>query len=236
VVLDEEYARLHPDVVPGRYVQLSISDTGVGMSPEVLAKVFEPFFTTKPKGHGSGLGLATVYGIVADAGGAVSVYSEEGLGTTVRAHFPAVDEPMPAPGPAAAGAPTRGHGETILVVEDEEAMRKVTCRMLRRNGYAVLEAATGSEALSLAVDTDCQLLLSDVVMPQVSGRELAEAIHRWRPDLPVLFMSGYSAGVLGPQRALDDGIALVQKPFDERTLLDRVHAALVAAPVRVNRG
>jgi PAS domain S-box-containing protein len=236
VLLDDEYARLHPDVVPGQYVQLSISDTGVGMSPEVLAKVFEPFFTTKPKGHGSGLGLATVYSIVADAGGTVSVYSEEGLGTTVRVHLPMVDEPVPAPGAAAARPAIRGRGETILVVEDEEAMRKVTCRMLRRNGYVVLEAATGSEALSLAVDHNCRLLLSDVVMPQLSGRDLAEAIHRSRPGLPVLFMSGYSAGVLGPQRAVDDDVALIEKPFDERTLLDQVHAALATDPVGAARG
>jgi two-component system cell cycle sensor histidine kinase/response regulator CckA len=168
---------------------------------------------------------------VADAGGTVSIYSEQGLGTTVRAHFPAVDEPVAAPAPAAASMPIHGHGETILVVEDEEAIRKVTCRMLRRNGYAVLEAATGPEALALAADNNCQLLLSDVVMPQVSGRELAESIHRYSPNLPVLFMSGYSAGVLGPQRAVDDGIALVQKPFDEKTLLEQVHAALAPTPV-----
>jgi len=158
---------------------------------------------------------------------------DEGLGTTIRAYLPAVDEPVPPPGAAGARTPPRGHGETIVVVEDEEAMRKVTCRMLRRNGYAVLEAATGPAALSLVAGNDCQLPLTDVGMPQISGPELAEEIHRRRPELPVLFMSGYSAGVLGPQRTVDDGVALIQKPFDENALLDRVHTALAAARAEV---
>jgi PAS domain S-box-containing protein len=229
-VLDEEYCRLHPDASPGTYAALSISDTGVGMSPQVAAKVFEPFFTTKPKGQGTGLGLATVYGIVTDAGGALNIYSEEGVGTTLRAYLPLTGDSVPAPTAAVPAEVPSGQGETVLLVEDEDAIREVTMRMLSRNGYTVLAAAAGIEAVSLAVEHGCDLLLTDVVMPQMSGRELAETVRRFRPDLRVLYMSGYSAGVLGPQRVLDDGVALIQKPFDEPTLLRQVHAVLTGPP------
>jgi signal transduction histidine kinase len=225
-MLDEDYARLHPQITPGHYVELSVSDTGVGMSPEVVSRIFEPFFTTKPRDKGTGLGLATVHGIVAGSGGSLSVYSELGMGTTFRAFFP------PAPGHAAvATEPTeadaiRGHGETVLVVEDEPAVRQITARILRRHGYAVLEAASGAEALTLAADHHFDMLLTDMVMPQVSGPELAQRIKDMDPEVPVLFMSGYSQDVLGPRGALDADARLIQKPFAAQELLKAVRARL----------
>ena len=225
-VLDEDYARLHPQTAPGHYVELSVSDTGVGMAPEITSRIFEPFFTTKAKDKGTGLGLATVHGIVAGSGGSLSVYSEPGMGTTFRALFPpaqghavVVDEPAEAP---AVG----GHGETILVVEDEPAVRQLTARILRRGGYAVIEAASGTEALALAADHHFNMLLTDLVMPQVSGPELAERIRQMHPGVPVLFMSGYSQDVLGPRGALSADAPLIQKPFAAQDLLKNVHVQL----------
>jgi len=228
--LDEEYARLHPEVRPGHYVELSVSDTGVGISPEVVSRIFEPFFTTKPRGKGTGLGLATVHGVVTEAGGSLSVHSEQGIGTTFRALFPAAEgQAATATAPAAAAA-IKGRGKTILVVEDEPAVLAVTTRILRRNEYSVLAAATESAALSLAADHEFDLLLTDLVMPQASGPGLAKRIQQMRPEVAVLFMSGYSQHVLGPQHALDDGVTLVQKPFTEQALLESVDAA-IAGPV-----
>jgi signal transduction histidine kinase len=232
--LDEEYARLNPSVTPGRYVALSVSDTGTGMSREVVGRVFEPFFTTKAQGKGTGLGLAIVHGIVTGAGGSVSVYSERGVGTTIRAYFPvASGEPAaPAPGPPAADV--QGRGETILVVEDEPAVLDVAARILEQNRYTVLAAGTGSQALALAAEHRFDLLLTDMVMPEISGLELARRVKQLRPVVAVLFMSGYSQDVLGPQRVNDEGIALVQKPFSRRTLLDGVRTA-VGATARPGR-
>jgi PAS domain S-box-containing protein len=228
--LDEAAVRVHPGMRPGRHVQLSVSDTGVGMSPDVIARAFEPFFSTKSKEEGTGLGLATVYGIVTEAGGSVTIDSEPGLGTTVRVYIPADEE-------AIVSAPGNGHqkrsaehSESVLVVEDQDAMRRVTARILRRNGFSVIEAASGEEALSLATENAFQLLLTDVVMPQMSGRELAERVQELKPGVAVLFMSGYSQGVLGPRRALEDGVVLIQKPFTERALLEKVHSAMSLHP------
>ena len=224
--LDAEYARMHPGVAPGRYVELTVSDTGTGMSREVIEHIFEPFFTTKAKGEGTGLGMATVYSIVTDAGGSVNVYSELGTGTTFRVYLPTVDAPASTP-PAGDDTPaTVGHGETILVVEDEPAVLELTARMLRRNGYAVLEATGYEQALTLAAEHDFQLLLTDSVMPLMAGRDLAKQIGDAHPGLPVLFMSGYSDGVTVPQGVLDRGVAHLQKPFDEHTLLESVNRVL----------
>lgn len=236
VTLDDEYARGHPDIRPGRYVQLSVSDTGVGMDDQVIAHAFEPFFTTKVKGEGSGLGLATVYGIVTEAGGNVTLYSTPGLGTTVRVHLPAVDAPVAAPEPGADRPRPIGRGQSILVVEDEEAMRKVTARILRRNGYEVLEAAGADDGLRIAATKDFDLLLTDVVMPQVSGPDLAQEVLRLKPGVRVLFMSGYSQGVLGPRRGLTDELALIQKPFNEQSLVDRVSQLLDGSSSRRGPG
>jgi PAS domain S-box-containing protein len=224
--LDAEYARLHPEVAPGRYVQLTVSDTGMGMSREVMEHIFEPFFTTKAKGEGTGLGMATVYSIVTNAGGSVNVYSELGIGTTFRVYLPTVDAPTTTHPARDDIAATVGHGETILVVDDEPATLELTARMLRRHGYAVLEAAGYEQAMSLAAEHDIQLLLTDSVMPLMAGRDLANQIGEMHPGRPVLFMSGYSDGVTGPQGVLDHGVMHLQKPFDEQTLLDSVDRAL----------
>jgi signal transduction histidine kinase len=226
--LDDEYARLHPGAQPGRYVGLSVSDTGAGMSPDVVRRIFEPFFTTKPQGKGTGLGLATVHGIVTAAGGSLTVHSEQGAGTTFRAFFPAAGRKAPAPAAPPVIAANRGSGETILLVEDEPAVLEVTARILRRNGYLVHPAATGAQALALAADREFDLLLTDQVMPEISGPELAQRIQQIRPKAAVLFMSGYSANVPGPRHAPAEGATLVRKPFTEQTLLDGIHACLTA--------
>jgi PAS domain S-box-containing protein len=227
--LDQDFARLHPRLAAGRYICLSVSDTGTGMSREVAARAFDPFFTTKAKTGGSGLGLATVYGIVSEAGGDVILHSEEGLGTAVQMYFPAAVDPAAATSGGVPPALIRGAGETVLVVEDQDAVREVTVRILRRNGYVVLEAASGADAIAAAAGADIDLLVTDVVMPNMSGRELAEHLRGQRAELPVLFMSGYAQGVLGSQHAVDDGAALIQKPFNEITILQVVHETIAAS-------
>jgi len=224
--LDGDYARLHPGVSPGRYVKLTVSDTGTGISAEVAPRIFEPFFTTKPVGQGTGLGLSTVHTIVTQAGGSVTVESGEGTGTTFRLYFPAI---------AAARAPDtapgdRRHQATILVVDDEPAVLEVTGRILRRNGFITLEAGTYEQALSLASSRDFQLLLTDSVMPGMTGATLAERVTEMKPEVPVLHMSGYSCGVLDPERIRDGELAYIQKPFTAPALLEKVHAVLRAAP------
>jgi signal transduction histidine kinase len=224
--LDEEYARLHPGVSPGRFVELSVSDTGEGMSPDVVARIFEPFFTTKPRGKGTGLGLATVHGVLTEAGGCLSVESELGTGTTFRAFFPADGDQAAAPAAPVVAVAITGGDRTILVVEDEPAVLAVTARLLRRNEYSVLAATTESEAMSLAAGHQFDLLLTDLVMPQTSGLELAERIHRLRPEAATLFMSRSSQDVHETRPVPDDGIAVLHKPFTEEALLESVHAAI----------
>ena len=227
IEVDAKHALWLGTLRPGAYVQLSVSDTGTGMSPDVTARAFEPFFTTKVRGEGSGLGLSIVYGIVTDAGGTVSLWSKPGLGTTVTAYFPTSDVPL---GAAPEGMSTDvplGRGQKVLVVEDQPAVREVTVAMLDRCGYTSLEAANGREARAIASDQPFDLLLTDVVMPETSGRELAEELSQRRPGLPVVYMSGYSAGVLGPQRILDPGVSMIRKPFDAATLRRALHRALV---------
>ena len=207
------------------YVELTVTDSGQGMSEEVVAHAFEPFFTTKAIGEGTGLGLATVYGIVADAAGSVKLSSPEGHGTTVTVRFP-VAGPAIEPIAAVDSLAPVSAGETILVVEDQAAVRSVIVSMLRRNGYRVLEAGSAKEALVIASSDEFDLLLTDVVMPGMSGRELAESLHDREPGHLVLYMSGYSAGVFGAQRALDRHETLIHKPFKERTLLEALHRLL----------
>jgi CheY-like chemotaxis protein len=227
VELDHTAVAAQPVLEPGRYVQLAVADTGTGIPPEVAARVFEPFFTTKPKGHGSGLGLATVYGIVTQAGGHARIDSTPGAGTTFTALLPATDqEPAPASTPIA----TRqgGGGETILVVEDEDAIREVTRRILTRNGYQAITAASGPEALKIAEHSpgNIDLLLTDVIMPHMLGKDLAAKILDVRPDLRVLYMSGYAQPILASRGTLDPGVSLVEKPFTEADLLHRIRHIL----------
>jgi CheY-like chemotaxis protein len=228
VEVDEEYATSWPGLTPGRYVRLRVSDTGTGMEREVLARVFEPFYSTKPKGAGTGLGLATVYGIVTRAGGYAQIYSEPGLGTTVTALLPAVQDAAAAAAPVAA-APVSGGGETILLVEDEESLREMACRILTRGGYQVCSAITPAEAVRHAGDPEqhIDLLLTDVIMPEMLGNEVAALVRAARPSLPVLFMSGYTQQVLDTQGALDPDVDLLEKPFSAAILLNRVRQAIM---------
>jgi PAS domain S-box-containing protein len=229
LVVDEDLAVQTPNLVPGRHVRLRVRDTGPGMPPEVLARVFEPFFTTKPKGEGSGLGLATVYGIVTQAGGTAEFVSEPELGTTFTALLPASDERLTSV--ERDGSTHRfGGGETVLVVEDENAMRDVTGRILARNGHEVLTAGSGVEALALVEEYGgvIDLLITDVVMPGMLGKEIAERIRQLRPGIRVLYISGYAQPVLASRGTLDEGVTLLEKPFSEPALLLKVREVLDA--------
>jgi CheY-like chemotaxis protein len=230
VVADDAYVSVRPGLEPGRYARLRVSDTGVGMEPDVAARVFEPFFTTKPKGEGSGLGLATVYGIVTQAGGHVQVYSELGLGTTFTVLLPATDAPVPAP-PEPGREPRRGNGETILVVEDEPAMLEVASRLLTGGGYRVITAPDGEAALRIVDEHagEIDLLLTDVVMPGMLGKEVATRVSAARPGIAVLYMSGYAQGVIGPIGDLATGHPIIDKPFTEAALLEQIAELLSAA-------
>jgi two-component system cell cycle sensor histidine kinase/response regulator CckA len=229
VELDKEYANAHIGVVPGRYVKLSVSDTGIGMSQEVREKVFEPFFTTKDKGKGTGLGLSTVYGIVKQSGGNIWVYSEPGHGTTFKIYLPEVEEEL-----------DRLHGrdetefsprgsETVLLVEDEQEVRLLAHRLLSQQGYRVLEATNGEEALYVAQKQSGEkihLLLTDVVMPRMGGKELADQLKILRPDIKVLYTSGYTDDAIVHHGVLEPGIHFLQKPFSLKTLSHKVREVL----------
>jgi CheY-like chemotaxis protein len=226
-MIDESFAGAHVDVRPGRFVRLTVSDVGVGMDEEIQRRAFEPFFTTKSKAEGTGLGLATVYGIVTEGGGRVNLYSEPDVGTTVKIHLPASGL---APGPARrdAGPGPMGRGETILVVEDEFEVRQMTERILTKAGYVVRGVAGGSEAMGLTSASDIDLLLTDLIMPGMLGTELVDRLRVARPRLKVVFMSGYSHAMLAHETISESpDSAFIEKPFtaDElqraiRTLLD----------------
>jgi two-component system cell cycle sensor histidine kinase/response regulator CckA len=208
-------------------VRMRVSDSGKGMTPEVVEHAFEPFFTTKASGEGTGLGLATVYGIVTQAGGEVSIASSPGLGTTVTVLLPAAALSSVAPAPSGS-APTHGRGETLLVVEDEAALRDVAGRILSGAGYRVLSAECGPEALALAARYEgaIDLLVSDVIMPGMLGKDLAERLSMVRPETRVLYMSGYAQPVLHTHGTLDPGVALLEKPFTATDLLTAVRRRL----------
>jgi len=218
---------LHAPMSPGRYVMLAVSDNGCGMKKDVLSKVFEPFFTTKEEGKGTGLGLAMVYGIVKQSGGYVWANSEPGRGTTFKIYLPRIDEPL-TPDLQAGAMPSRGW-ETILLVEDEESLRAIARETLENHGYRVLEALGGPEAIEIAKRhaEAIHLLLTDVVMPGVNGRALAEALTADRPEMRVLYMSGYTDDVIARSGVLESGILLIEKPFAAVALLGRVREALV---------
>ena len=227
VDLDGSYEATHCDVESGRYVMLAVSDTGVGMTPEVTARIFEPFFTTKESGKGTGLGLATVYGIVKQSGGQIFVYSERGHGTTFKVYFRRTDSPSDALG-AVDERPAAGGTETILLVEDDGSLRDVIREMLEEKGYTVLPAASASQALAIAEQAQrpIDLLLTDMVMPQQSGRALAERILRSRKATKVVYMSGYTDEKVMQDGALGAGDPFVEKPFSEESLLRKVRTAL----------
>jgi CheY-like chemotaxis protein len=227
VRLDEGYAQQHPGVAPGRYVMLAVSDTGCGMDDATRARVFDPFFTTKPPGQGTGLGLSTVYGIVAQSGGHVGVYSELGRGATFKVYFPSVTESA-ADEVAEPEAPVvRGH-ETVLLVEDEAMLRRAAREILELQGYQVLCAADGHEAAQAAGrhPGPIHLLLTDVVMPEMSGPAVAARLATSRPDMKVLYMSGYTDGAIAHHGVLEPGVAYLPKPFTIDSLTGKVRAVL----------
>jgi PAS domain S-box-containing protein len=229
VELDERYARIHVGVTPGRYVMFSLSDTGVGMSPEVKEHVFEPFFTTKEKIKGTGLGLSTVYGIVKQSGGNIWFYTEQGKGTAFKVYLPRVDEPVKETRERAVSEEIPRGSETILAVEDEEEVRKLTVQVLRGQGYTVLEASTGEEALKVAKETGGDgigLLLTDVVMPGISGPELARSLEPLLPKIKVLYMSGYTDNAIVHHGVLDEEVNYIQKPFTLSSLARKVREIL----------
>ncbi len=230
VEVDETYASTRRGLVPGQYVRLRVSDNGEGMDSTTLERAFEPFFTTKPKGEGTGLGLATVYGIVTQSGGQVQLYSEPGIGTTCSIMLPATDQPA-APFPAPTSPERGASGEVVLLVEDEDGIREVARRILERRGYNVLAADNGPDAIELARHHDgpIDLLITDVIMPRMLGKEVAERILALRPDTRVMYMSGYAEPILGAGENVPKGMVLLEKPFTEHALLIKAHEALSAA-------
>jgi signal transduction histidine kinase len=226
-VVEAEGAAVRGGLRPGRYVRLDVSDDGTGMTPEVAGRVFEPFFTTKEPGLGTGLGLATVFGIACRFGGHVTVDTTPGAGSTFHVYLPATDEVPEVEAPTPPPPADETTGETVLVVEDEPAVRNATRRILQGAGYRVLEAADGQQALAEWSDGAVDLLLTDVVMPGgLSGRELADRLQGQRPGLRVLFMSGYTADTIATRGVLDPGIAVIHKPFTSAELLAKVREVL----------
>lgn len=228
VAFDEAHCAEHSDFVPGEYVLLAVSDDGCGMDKETLNKVFEPFFTTKGVGKGTGLGLATVYGIVKQNNGFITVYSEPGMGTTFRIYLPRYRGKTDQPQTENSLEPARSGRETVLLVEDEPAILDMTSMMLKRQGYTVLTACTPGEAIRLAEEHtgEIHLLMTDVIMPEMNGRELAKCILSFHPKVRRLFMSGYTANVIAHHGVLDAGVNFIQKPFSSRDLAAKIREAL----------
>ena len=230
--LDEEYSRTHAEVKAGQYVVICVTDTGTGMPPHVIERAFDPFFTTKQVGKGTGLGLSQVFGFVKQSGGHLKIYSEEGVGTTVKVYMPRwfgpENEGTVAPNLTIEGSLMRAReDEIILVVEDEQRVRHLTCDTLRELGYTVVQASDGAAALEqLKVQPRIDLLFTDIVMPEMNGRELADRARIMKPGLRVLFTTGYTRNAVVHNGILDPGVALLTKPFSMRELAARVRAML----------
>jgi len=227
VDVDEEFTMLHPGIPRGSYVCLSVTDAGCGMSEEVQERIFEPFFTTKEKGKGTGLGLATVHGIVRQSGGYILVDSEVGVGTTFEIYLPLIGTAAETGPESREAAPTRGW-ETVLLVEDQAAVRQLTEEMLRTNGYQVLSANSGADAIARAGAHrgTIHLLITDVILPQMNGRALADALKRDRPQMKVLYISGYSDEVVARRGVLEKGLSYLAKPYTGEALAAKVRETL----------
>jgi PAS domain S-box-containing protein len=225
---DKNYIASHPTIKPGPYVMLAIGDNGIGMDAETQARIFEPFYTTKPKGKGTGLGLSTVYGIVEQSNGHISVYSQLGKGTTVKIYLPRETGLDLAIQQETTPDLLRGGSETVLIAEDEKAVRSLVCRVLREHGYQVLEAADGLEALHLAADypKDIHLVITDVLMPGLGGRVLVSSLQKARPEIRSLFISGHSDNMIVHHGILDPGVNFLQKPFSISSFLHKIRDVL----------
>jgi len=231
VTLSEEGVGRHPELKSGDYVLLAVTDTGTGMSAEVKQRVFEPFFTTKGVGKGTGLGLATCHGIVKQSGGHINVYSEPGKGTTFKVYLPQLEQRRESPSKQPAPSDLPRGTETILLVEDDPALREMASMLLQRLGYSVLAAANGMNALSLVEQRgkeSIDLLFTDVVMPQMDGRKLSDRVRALHPETKVLFASAYTENAIVHQGVLDPGVSLLQKPFTPSALAHKVRELLGA--------
>jgi PAS domain S-box-containing protein len=230
VELDGSFVQRHAFTSPGRYVMLAVSDTGCGMSRATREHIFEPFFTTKEPGKGTGLGLSTVYGIVRQAGGHIWVYSELDVGTTFKIYLPRVDAAVTGRADPAPAQPVRHGSETVLLVEDDDAVRGVATRILRRGGYTVIEAANGVEALARCEDPGVEIdaIITDMVMPELGGREFACQLRERRPDARIIFMSGYTEDVVTRESLIEPGAAFIEKPFTPDELTRKLRAVLDA--------
>jgi nitrogen-specific signal transduction histidine kinase/ActR/RegA family two-component response regulator len=228
VELDSYYSAAHPVVKPGRYVLLAVSDTGTGMDSETQAHIFEPFFTTKEQGKGTGLGLATVYGVVKQSGGFIWVYSELGKGTTFKIYLPRVDEAVAAAVPLQSAAQVLRGTETVLLAEDEQDVRDVAREFLESAGYSVIEAPSGAEALKIAAghSGQIQLLITDMIMPGMTGQDLAQKMRGVRESIGVIYMSGYSELAAGEATKGDKAAVVLTKPFSRTALLRTVREVL----------
>jgi CheY-like chemotaxis protein len=228
VDLDEGYCAVHPYVKPGQFVMLAVSDTGHGMSEEVQAHIFEPFFTTKEKGCGTGLGLATTYGAVHQAGGSIEVYSEVGIGTTFKIYLPRVEEQVTKPVNDDLPTDLPGGTETVLIVEDEGILRNLCVQILEQLGYRVLQARNGAEAIAKAqgYGDRMDLLLTDVVMPGMNGSELATQLVLHNPEMKVLFTSGYTEDVISHHGVLAEGVSFIGKPYGSAALARKIREVL----------
>ncbi|HMH44098.1 MAG TPA: ATP-binding protein, partial [Pyrinomonadaceae bacterium] len=230
VHLDVSYTQAHRPVEAGSYVMIAVSDSGCGMPQELQSRIFEPFFTTKEKGKGTGLGLATVYGIVKQSGGNISVYSEPGHGTTFKIYLPRVDEAVKIAEPLLVRSDNLIGSETVLLVEDEEAVRDMAQEILKSNGYKVLRAGDGNEAIKVSEQFEgaIDLMVTDVVMPHLGGRELAERLSLTRPGMRVLYMSGYTDDAIVHHGVLDGRVAFLEKPFTPDVLALKIREVLTA--------
>jgi len=229
VTLDESYTNRHAGTVPGEYVMLSVSDTGTGITDEVKARLFEAFFTTKPKGKGTGLGLSTCQTIVQQSGGHIDVYSEVGQGATFKVYFPRVEQPLDAMAPLAPAGPLPRGTETLLVVEDDLSLRHLARGVLEAQGYDVRTAPNGQEALRMSQQhkgLPIRLVITDVIMPQMGGKAMAECLKETNPDLKVLFTSGYTDDAISHHGVLEEGVEFLAKPYTPATLASKVRELL----------